>query len=556
MFSTHANTLKKPVSIQEQCEWRSAKKNVDVEFQQTPAPLPAFLNKKPIGHITTTRYNVFTDDQSLSLNFLYQWLNRIHWVTQENVILEELSFTTNDLFDPVKIRESERLLRQQKFIYDARITPISLCNDKVNLAISTRDTWSLTPAFNISHNGDETKTRLSLTESNFLGTGKFISVARSSDNQRQGYTFIYHDPNVGGKHLINNIEYSDNSDGYKHYIAIKLPFYSLNSKVSYGMTYINEEREDPIYTGKEKLTSLTHQLNQYRIYGGFSNGYQDNKTIRWRYGINFIEDKFDITDPAIELLPLNSRINFYPWLEFNLLENNYTTLTNFNSIRRTEDINLGRNFRASIGYSPQQWSNDKSRLVYQVSSRNAFKFDNDLINIKGNINGYWLPKEKKSQNVTANITGQYYHFFAKDWVFYTGMSYNLIKNPYLENQLFLGGDNGLRGYPVRYQMGNRNTVINIEQRYYSDLYWWKLVRVGAAAYIDIARSWGEQSPLLTGASNANLDNRWLSNIGFGLRLAPSRADANHIIHIDLAFPLQQNDELDRARFIIQVKRSF
>ena len=132
----------------------------------------------------------------------------------------------------------------------------------------------------------------------------------------------------------------------------------------------------------------------------------------------------------------------------------------------------------------------------------------------------------------------------------------------LENQLFLGGDTGLRGYPVRYQMGDKNTVFSIEQRYYSDLYWWKLIRVGAAAYVDIGRNWGEETPLLTidvlpdRTIDPLVENKWLSNVGFGLRLTPSRADANHVIHMDVAFPLQQADNLDHVRFMIQVKDSF
>jgi len=536
------------------CQWQAPQTPIDVEFQQPPFKSPTFLTGKTIGDITLIRHNVFSDDKTLSLNWLYQWLNDIHTVTREKVILQELSFDPNGLFDPVKIRESERLLRHQKYIYDARIKPVKLCGETVSLAISTRDTWSITPAFNLSHNGDETKTRLSLTESNFMGSGKLVSIARSSNAQRQEYTLIYRDPNMSGSHIKNAIEYSDNSDGHRHYVALELPFYALNSKTSYGMYYTNEKLNDPIYQQQDKLTDLTHQINSYQLFGGYSQGYVDNQSIRWRYGINFEKDIFGKTDHSLSLIPLNSRTNFYPWLEFSLLENRYKTLTNFHSIKRTEDINLGRNFSASLGYSPRSWSNDKSRLIYHVQSKNAFQFRNDLITVAGSISGNWLADDKKSRDVTAKLNAQYYHFSNKDWVFYANASFNLLKSPYIENQLFLGGDTGLRGYPVRYKMGNKNALINIEQRYYSDLYWWKLIRVGGAVFIDVARNWGAQSPLIS--DYASIDNRWLSNIGMGLRLAPSRADANHVIHIDLAFPLTQAPDIDRARFIIQVKQSF
>lgn len=469
------------------------------------------------------------------------------------MIEKELSFTPNDNFDPVKIKESERLLRQRKYLYDARIEPISLCNDKVDIRITTRDTWSITPAFNVSHNGDETKTRFSITESNFLGTGKLISVARSSNDQRQEYTFIYRDPNIRGTHITGDLEISENSDGKRHFFAIDKPFYSLDSRQHFGVSFLSETRHDPLYIRHDKLTDIKHDLDHYQIYAGHSQGYSNSQTTRWRYGLGYQKDNLERLNNKVQLKPLTSRTNIYPWFEFNLLENRYTTLTNFHSIKRTEDINLGRNFTARIGYSPKVWSNDSSRLIYSIYSKNAFKFAKELITISGSIHGYYLVKDKKSANIRANINGQFYHFTKPDWVFFLGGNYNMLKNPYLEHQLFLGGDTGMRGYPVRYQMGRRNLIINIEQRFYSDLYWWKLVRVGAAAYIDVGKTWGAQSPL-TGDYLA--DDSWLTNVGFGLRLAPSRADANHVVHVDLAVPLSDKEDIDNVRFMVSVKNSF
>lgn len=537
----------------QRCQWKAQETLPDNEFEQAPIIPPDFLTNKPIGEISQIHYSVFSDDKALSLNWLYQWLNDIHTTTKNKVIIQELSFSPNDNFDPVKVIESERLIRRQKYIYDARIRPISLCDDKVNIEISTRDTWSITPAFNVSHNGDETKTKLSLTESNFLGSGKLISLSRSSDNQRDEFTLFYRDPNVGGTHLTNEIEFSENSDGQRHFVSVNRPFYALDSRLSYGASYNNEQRNDPLYQREDKITDITHSINDYQLFFGHSLGYQDNQTSRWRYGIHYIKDVFTAVDPTLQLKPLNSRTSFYPWIEFSLLENRYTTLTNFHSIKRTEDINLGRNFSASIGYSPQSWSDDKDRIIFHVRSENAFKFKKGLITIAGSVSGEWLHEQKSAQNITANVNGQYYHFTTNDWVFFAGASYNLLKNPYIENQLFLGGDTGLRGYPVRYQMGKSNAILNIEQRFYSDLYWWKLIRVGAAAYIDIGKNWGDQSPLNTQQIK---DSRWLSNVGIGLRLTPSRADANHVIHVDLAFPLGQHENVDDARFMVTVKQSF
>lgn len=540
-------------TVKQQCQWHLKVPVPDSEFQTPPIEIPKFLDGKKIGDIQYTRYNVFSDDDSVSLNWLYQWLNGIHTVTKEKVIEQELSFKRGDSFSDVKVRESERLLRNQKFLYDARIEPVSLCNDTVDLRIATRDTWSITPAFNVSHNGDETKTRASITESNFLGTGKLISIARSKDDQRSEFAFIYRDPNVGGTHIQNELEISDNSDGHRHFIAINKPFYSFASVDSYGVSYLNEKREDPLYLNKDKLTDIGHELKHYSAYWGHSNGYHKDKTTRWRYGVSFVEDTFWKTENTTQLKPLNSRKSIYPWIEFNLLQDHYTTLTNFHSIKRTEDINLGRNFSASLGYSPSSWSDDESRYIFHVRSENAFKFDKELIAVSGSVSGHYLKDSSTTKNLSANFNGEYYHFSTSDRVFFAGVNYNLLKNPYIENQLFLGGDTGMRGYPVRFQTGDRNAVLKLEQRYYTDQYWWKLIRVAGAVFTDIGRSWGKQSPLANATSQKT---PWLANIGAGLRLTPSRADANHVIHIDLAVPLTEREHADSVRFMVSVKNSF
>ena len=80
----------------------------------------------------------------------------------------------------------------------------------------------------------------------------------------------------------------------------------------------------------------------------------------------------------------------------------------------------------------------------------------------------------------------------------------------------LGGDNGLRGYPLRYQSGTRRALFTVEERFYTDLYVWQLFRIGGAAFFDVGRAWGGE--------NVNTVNPgWLSNAGVGMRIVSARA---------------------------------
>ena len=71
----------------------------------------------------------------------------------------------------------------------------------------------------------------------------------------------------------------------------------------------------------------------------------------------------------------------------------------------------------------------------------------------------------------------------------------------------------------------------------------------AAVFADAGRTWGDD-PL--GGENLG----WLRDVGFGLRLAPTRFGTDKVFHIDVAFPLDGDDSIDSVQFLIEAKRSF
>ena len=50
----------------------------------------------------------------------------------------------------------------------------------------------------------------------------------------------------------------------------------------------------------------------------------------------------------------------------------------------------------------------------------------------------------------------------------------------VDNLVQLGGDTGLRGYPLRYQGGDKRALLTVEQRCFTDWYPFRLFRVGGA----------------------------------------------------------------------------
>jgi len=125
----------------------------------------------------------------------------------------------------------------------------------------------------------------------------------------------------------------------------------------------------------------------------------------------------------------------------------------------------------------------------------------------------------------------------------------MLTNPDPADTLLLGGDNGLRGYPLRYQSGDRRALFTLEERAYTDLYVFRLFRIGGAVFFDAGRAWG--------GNNANTVNPgWLSNAGLGLRIVSVRSAFSNVLHMDLAFPLNPTADVKKVQFLVKTKASF
>jgi hemolysin activation/secretion protein len=118
-----------------------------------------------------------------------------------------------------------------------------------------------------------------------------------------------------------------------------------------------------------------------------------------------------------------------------------------------------------------------------------------------------------------------------------------------DRQLLLGGDNGLRGYPLRYQEGSARALLTLEHRIYTKYYLFRLFHLGGAVFFDAGRTWGR------GAVSSSSEGV-LKDIGIGLRLGSSRSSFGNVIHLDLAFPLDGDNSIDDVQFLVVTKKSF
>ncbi len=216
--------------------------------------------------------------------------------------------------------------------------------------------------------------------------------------------------------------------------------------------------------------------------------------------------------------------------------------------KRTEDFFLGTRFRASLGYSSTIFGADREAAIFSGKFGRSFEAtDFSTLLVDTSANGRVESGSMRDTTLTAD--GRLYVSLSKRLLFYSMLSGKMGINLDPDHEYVLGGENGLRGYPSNYQVGDRSVLFTMEGRYFSPLYLFRLVRVGGAAFCDIGRAWGAD---FVNAQDAGT----LRDVGFGLRLSMTRSGLGNVIHIDFAFPLDGDPTISHVQYLVTTKKSF
>ncbi|CCQ11235.1 conserved protein of unknown function [Pseudoalteromonas luteoviolacea B = ATCC 29581] len=510
--------------------------------------LPLAAPNREIHQINLVQLNVFNTDLPEENNAIFRFANRAHIQTKPEVIRSILLFNEGELYHPEKLIESERLLRQQRYLYDARIYADVACAGDIHVTVVTRDLWTLLPDLGFSHSGGESTSRIGFRETNLLGLGKRLSLTYTKDAERTGYLFVYEDPNILGSRYTGRIDYADNDDGQMHMVALSYPFFATDTPYSYGLTTASNTRVESQYERGDVVNEFEQTSEINAVYFGFSTSLGNDWTRRVLFGYQQDEETFNsVLDTTLELA--ENRKNSFPFVELNWFENDYVKVRNVDSIFRTEDLQLGWDVRARVGYSDESISNDLSRLLYWFSAQKAeYLTEKSLLKIELMAQGAWRPDEEIYENQLTALSLQYYYNDDIETSWYAGAQYQHINNMTRDQQVTLGGETGLRGYNANYLQGNQKWLLNLERRYYWEYDLWQLFKVGGAAFVDVGKVAG--NPLFAEELG------WLSDAGVGLRLAPSRANSNTMLHLDVAWPLKKFDDSDSVQWLFTVKNRF
>ncbi len=501
------------------------------------------------GRIEIQNTNVFNLKNPKDNKLLFRLADRLHRPTRRSLIRAQLLFHTGEPFSRHLMDESARILRADPYFYDATIQPVRYHDGRVDVRVHTRDVWTLNPGIRFGRSGGRNTTGVTFEDINVLGTGTGIALKDLRSVDRTDKEVDLYNRHVFGTWTNVSVAYGQLSDGLLRTLTVDRPFYSFETHYAGGVSLDDTTLDDSLYDLGRVVDRFAAQTKYFQGYVGWSPGLVGGWTQRFMLGWTYDRHRFA---PAAlwggpTLLPAN-RTFVYPWVEFNWLQNQYVALRNRNQIHRIEDFDLGVSVTVQVGWAARSFGSSQSVAPFVLTASDGYALPHgDMLLLSSSFSGRMRHGTLDNGLLQASVV----NFLAQapGWLLYSALSGTAGHRLTLDNQILLGGDSGLEGFPLRYQDGTASALLTIQERWFSNWYPLRLFRVGAAVFFDMGRTWGR--PPLAQASLGLLEDA-----GFGLRLGNARTAFGNVIHIDLAFPINGSDGIKHMQFLVQTQKQF
>ncbi len=445
-------------------------------------------------------------------------------------------FKSGDPVSVQRIDETLRLLRETSYLYAAEIRPIAYHDGVVDVEVMTRDTWTLDPGLGYSRKGGENQTKYGIKELNLLGTGAGIEWQRTDYEGDTVDDLQFNNNQIFGTRARLNFTYITGDTIDQQSAILERPFYSLETRWAAGISGATSDALISTYDSGVLTEQYRRFTDRASIYGGWSKGLVDNWTHRYSVGFDYVKTDYELVPgaPPPTLLPTDETY-VSPFFRYQVIENNYVETYNRNQVQRPEYFLLGWSSDIKIGYAATALGSTRPAWSYAASIGNGWDLSrNRILTMALGATGRYVGGDDEGQLLSASA--EYFAPQSERSQSFVGLQFAAANDPNTSNQLNLGGDNGLPGYPNDYQTGNRRALVNLEQRFYSNWYPFRLFRIGGGVFLDAGRAWG-------GETTRDVDQGWLVNIGAGLRIFSVRSAFGNVWRLDVAVPVNAEGDI-------------
>lgn len=290
--------------------------------------------------------------------FLPKVGNKLHIKSRRLTILNLILFKKNEVFDSLKVKESERLIRAQDYIRDVVVKiEFNKARDSVDIIFTAQDLWSIEFNGNVSASGGG----INITDKNFLGLGHQFqhAISKYTYNKEFAFETNYYIRNIRNSFINSNIHYKVNPDNsFLKRFLVERPFYSSFARWAGGIILDQQYHTDSILFLQDnyKFIDVKYNLQDYWI--GKSWQLSSRKSAYFRSTNFILSSRFlrvnYLQRPDTSVLPIHT----FAHEKFFLLSAGINTRLYLQDkyIFRyglTEDIPTGKIFNITSGYQVQ-----------------------------------------------------------------------------------------------------------------------------------------------------------------------------------------------------------
>ena len=399
--------------------------------------------------------------------------NKIHIKTNRLAIINLLLIAENKPFDSLLVKESERLIRAQRFInrvdIAAQIIPTS--TDSVDITVRVLDSWSLIPKGAVS----TSRIKFNLTERNILGSGHQFEnqINNRFSDGKTAYNVAYTVPNIKNTFINTKVSYLlDLDQYYGKSIDINRPFYSPLTKWAGGIYLDQQFRKDTLLDTNLKFAFQnfkynTHDLWAARSFSIFKGNSERERTTNLITSARFLHIKY-LESPLIEYDPDDFYSNEKMALvgigisSRKFIRNSYIFQNGI-----IEDVPIGKIIGITSGY---QYKNSGGRVYLgaQASFGNFYKYGFLSANFEL---GTFFTKSTTKQTSFSFQANYFTNLLTMGrWKVRQFIKPQLLLGTNRENafgdQLSINEEQGLRGFRIA-EYGTKKAMMTMQTQFYS-----------------------------------------------------------------------------------------
>lgn len=519
---------------------KKVKKN---SFQKIKKQAYSKMEGKIIRKIKITTLDPFgysvIDSTQKPTQFFPKAGNFLHFKTRHLTIRNLLLIKKNEPLDSLLVKESERLIRSQRYIRSVVVTSelVSKTSDSVDVSIRVLDSWSMVPDFSISG----TKSNFSLKEKNFFGTGHefFNSYTQGLTSSENGFMTSYTIPNIVNTFIRSTVSYKVELNGnYAKVLDIERPFFSPFARWAAGMYFDQQFQQAAAVDANNVSTTQFSKYNSQDFWGGhsyqiFKGNSEFNRTTNFISTARFFNKSFlqkPITGTDTLGVYTNERLYL---VGFGISSRKYTQdkyVFNFNVV---EDIASGFTYSITSGF---QNKNQQNRLYFgaKVALGSYFRL------------GYFSTKVEYGTFFNASKTEQSAYDFS--FTYFTNLieigswKFRQFVKPQaiigtkrlnsITDKLTLNGNSGIQGFNSTTLTGTKKLLLTFQTQGYSP---WHVVGFRLNPFLSYTM--GMLGQPITGFSNSKI----YSELGFGVIISNDYLVLNSFQFSFSFFPILPQD---------------